>query len=277
MPLLEVACFTPESAIIASKAGADRIELCQNRDAGGITPSLDTFGYVKQHAAIPVFVMIRTRGGDFNFSTSEFAAMERDILTFKQQGADGFVLGVLTEDHEIDVPRTKSLVYCGSPLPCTFHRAFDEVRDKAQALEEVIATGCRAVLSSGGAHTALAGSSVLRGLVEQSANRIDVIAGGGVRAKHVLELSELATTNAFHSSGILAGEEEADSNEVCEMKRLISGISGPALSATDRFQQRQPPILSETAEQITDSLDDIVPAVSVGTNTPVDENNKRLQ
>lgn len=253
------------------------MELCQDREAGGVTPSLETLAHIKEHISIPVYVMIRARGGDFNFSTSEFGAMERDVITFKENGADGFVFGVLTEHHEIDLPRTKSLVYCASPLPCTFHRAFDEVRDKTKALEDVVATGCRAVLSSGGAHTALAGSTVLRGLVDQSAGRIDIIAGGGVRARHLLQLNALASPHAFHSSGIIPGGSDTDTAEVCEMKGLITQSLGPSLGTLNRFPQQQSQSSSGTTKHARDDPDAIVPAVSVGTTTPVEEVIRVLQ
>ena len=41
MALLEVCCFRPQDAITAFRAGADRIELCDNREAGGTTPPLE--------------------------------------------------------------------------------------------------------------------------------------------------------------------------------------------------------------------------------------------
>lgn len=46
--MLEIACFDKESAIIAAKAGADRIEFCAGLDVGGITPSLQDFLELKK-------------------------------------------------------------------------------------------------------------------------------------------------------------------------------------------------------------------------------------
>ena len=182
MTLLEIACFTTESAITAWKAGADRIELCEDREAGGTTPSLEALVYVKQHVPIPVFAMIRPRGGDFNYASNEFERMKADIDAFKSI-ADGFVFGLLDEDCGVDTKRTALLVNRAAPLPCTFHRAFDRAREQPQALEDIITCGCQAVLSSGGCSDALSGAVILRGLVVQARDRITIIAGGGVRAR----------------------------------------------------------------------------------------------
>ena len=52
---------------------------------------------VKQHVKIHVYVMIRPRGGDFLYSDFEFDVMKQDIQALKAAGADGIVIGILTE------------------------------------------------------------------------------------------------------------------------------------------------------------------------------------
>lgn len=218
--LLEIACFDAESAITAWKAGADRIELCHGKDEGGTTPSLASIELVKQHVTIPVFVMIRPRGGDFTYSGEEFEQMKADIDRFKAL-VDGLVFGILDTDGEIDVARNSELVRRAVPLPCTFHRAFDEAKDLGRALESIVLAGCHAILSSGGEIDAEAGSVVLAGLVKQAGRRIQIVPGGGVRAKHVRWLRETTRARMFHSSGIPAGESEVDAGEIGRMKALL--------------------------------------------------------
>ncbi len=227
MALLEIACFTPESAILAFNAGADRIELCDNREAGGTTPSLASLLLVKGYVTIPVFVMIRPRGRNFNYSDEEFEQMLDDIDRFKKT-ANGFVFGILSECNDVDTARTTVLAEKASPLPCTFHRAFDETRDKLKALEDVVACGCQAVLTSGGALAAAAGASLLRELVGQAGDRIQVIVGGGVRTKNVVRLAELTNAHAYHSSAILGDTAEAGINveEVRQLKTFLRALSG---------------------------------------------------
>jgi len=56
------------------------------------------------------------------------------------------------------------------PLPVTYHRAFDESADLHQALEGVIQSGAKRVLTSGGAKSALEGAAVLAKLIEPRGN-----------------------------------------------------------------------------------------------------------
>ncbi|EMF13559.1 uncharacterized protein SEPMUDRAFT_84503, partial [Sphaerulina musiva SO2202] len=216
MPLLEIACFNPQSAAIAAAAGADRIELCENQAAGGTTPPKAWLRQIKAAAAtaaagglekrekkIPIFVMIRPRGGDFYYSDAEFEEMKAQIDAFqKEEKIDGFVFGLLDKTHpqQIDISRTKELVQRAKPLPCTFHRAFDSTANPMQALEDVVAAGCSAILSSGGARDAGAGAAVLQQLVQASRGRITIIAGGGVRLSNIEGICATAGVHVCHSS-----------------------------------------------------------------------------
>ena len=136
MALLEIACFSAEHALLAFNSGADRIELCKDRDAGGTTPAIEDVQHVKRSVNIPVYVMIRPRGGDFNYDEDEYDQMKRDIDRLKSC-ADGFVLGILNNNFTVDIARTSHLVQRAAPLPCNFHRAFDETRDLRMAFSQL--------------------------------------------------------------------------------------------------------------------------------------------
>jgi copper homeostasis protein len=218
--LLEIACFNPVSAQTACSAGADRIELCNNQHLGGTSPPLEWVQQVKRVVSTPIFVMIRPRGGDFYYSVSEFESMQADIAQFKPY-VDGFVFGILSEDRRVDVLRTADLVQRASPLPCTFHRAFDEVADVEQALEDIAQTGCRTILSSGGAQNASQGKETLARLVQLAAGRIVLMPGGGVRASNLAGLCWSTRASAFHSAATPSGGEHADPSEIQAMKQIL--------------------------------------------------------
>ena len=55
------------------------------------------------------------------------------------------------------------------------------------------------VLTSGGAPTALEGSAGLRALVAQSAGRLAILAGGGVRESNVRDVVLLTGVSEVHS------------------------------------------------------------------------------
>ena len=146
----ELCAYTCDACDIARRTGVTRIELCAAPFEGGTTPSAGLIRYARSLPGLRLSVMIRPRGGDFCYTDAETALMAEEIRFARACGADGVVLGVLTPDGEVDETRTAQLVREAEGMEVTFHRAFDMTRDPRQALEAVIRTGCRRVLTSGG-------------------------------------------------------------------------------------------------------------------------------
>lgn len=197
--LVEVCANSLESALNAQQAGADRLELCVELGVGGITPSQGLLQSVKEQLSIPVRVLIRPRSGDFTYSALEFGIMKKDIAHCKTLGFDGIVSGVLHKDLSLDRERTLELVELARPLAFTFHRAFDWVPDPMRTLKELEALGADYVLSSGQEKKALDGISLLAKL-QDTAEKIVVMPGGGVRPGNVLRFKERGF-KAIHLSG----------------------------------------------------------------------------
>ena len=218
---IEIACFNLESALIAQKAGADRVELCANMSVGGTTPTIEIIQQAREHLTIDLYVMIRPRGGDFVYSMHEIMYMYLDILEFKDIGVDGFVFGILTNDGKIDIEVNKALVDLAKPFPCTFHRAFDEVLDYENALEDVISCGFSTILTSGTFSNVMEGKEVLKQLVIQANNRIEIMPGGGLRSINISALNEMVDANWYHSSAITDGSEIASPEEIVQLKKKL--------------------------------------------------------
>ena len=119
--MLEIACFNIESAIIAQNAGADRVELCEDYSIGGITPSFETISEARKQISIPLFVMIRPRGGNFVFSNEELKTMKEAILFCKESLADGVVFGILDSEGNVDKQKCKELIAAAHPMQARFH------------------------------------------------------------------------------------------------------------------------------------------------------------
>ena len=215
--MLEIACFNKESAVIAAKAGADRIEFCAGFEVGGTTPSLHDYMELKKEITIPIFVMIRTRGGDFCYNNEEFQQMKEQLLEFKKVGADGFVFGILDQNDEVNEEQCKELIQFAKGKPCTFHRAFDRTKNLEKSLERLINCGFSTVLTSGGKSNVEEGKEMLQKLVEISAGRIDILCGGGLRSSNLVEIKNFTHAKSFHSSAILEGEV-ADFHEITRLK-----------------------------------------------------------
>lgn len=193
-------CVDSIDAALASEAGgARRLELCARLDVGGTTPDPALVAAVVAAVRIPVVAMVRPRGGDFVYDPVELSAMVRDIGRMREAGAHGIVTGVLTASGTINVPLMHVLVRMAGPLPVTCHRAFDEVRDLDAALDSLIGLGVTRVLTSGGAATATEGTETLARLVQRSAGRITILAGGTVRASNVRALVDATGVAEVHA------------------------------------------------------------------------------
>jgi len=197
--LLEICANSYQSAKNAQEAGVHRIELCQELSVGGITPSYGLLKQVIDTLSISVFVLIRPRSGNFNYSEEELDIMKQDIQLCKNLGCDGIVSGVLNEDNTIDIGRTKELIELSKPLQFTFHRAFDCVKNPKESLKQLIDLGVERVLTSGQAASAENGLEVLNQLNIQAKARITILAGGGISAENAIKFKE-AGFNEIHAS-----------------------------------------------------------------------------
>ena len=199
--LIEACVDSVASALAAEKGGAGRLELCDNLFDGGTTPSAGMISAVKAAVRIPVFVIVRPRGGGFVYGESEINVMRLDIEAAKMLGADGIVIGVLTREARVDAAQLRALMAHAGDLPVTFHRAFDLTRDTGEALEALMQSGVKRVLTSGGAASALEGVEAIGALVKRAAGQITVMAGGGVREDTVQEIVHRSRVPEVHVRG----------------------------------------------------------------------------
>lgn len=221
MAKLEIACFNLESALIAQKNGADRVELCAEMSLGGITPSIEIIKEAKNKLSIDIYIMIRPRGGNFVYTEDEFEWMKNQILEIKNLKINGFVFGILNTDNTINLVQNKVLVELASPIQCTFHRAFDEVSNYKQALEDIISCGFSLILTSGTFSNVMDGKNILRELVTQANSRIEIMPGGGLRASNISALVEMVNANWYHSSAITDKSEIANPKEIIQLKNKL--------------------------------------------------------
>lgn len=231
--LIEVCCYSVESAVAAQTGGASRIELCDNMFEGGTTPSLGTIILARKYLDIPLHVIIRPRGGDFCYSDIEFESMKIDIIKAKNNNVDGIVLGMLKNDGSIDIQRTQELIKIARPLSVTFHRAFDMCKDPFIALEELIELGVERILTSGQESRAVDGKVLLSELVKQARYRIIIMPGSGINDNNIKEL--LADTGAkeFHLSGKQAFPGKMKYKKPCINMGSLPGISEYDIWITD--------------------------------------------
>ena len=198
--VLEIAANSLGSALAAQEGGADRIELCDDLDHGGTTPSYGTVAITRDHLRIPLYVLIRPRAGDFCYDAGEIDVMLRDIEICVKMGCDGVVIGALDSGGDVDEIACSELIAATGKLGVTFHRAFDSARDQTRALNTIIALGCERVLTSGGEANALAGAERIAGFVKQAGSRMHMMAGAGLDASNIREVALRSNAREFHGS-----------------------------------------------------------------------------
>ena len=196
--LLECCVGSPLSAVNAELGGAARVELCSALELGGLTPSWGSIRLAKEKIDIPLFVLVRPRGGDFHYAPSELDAMKSDIAAARELGADGIVLGALQGDGKIDGEGTAELIEAAAGAGITFHRAFDSTPDPLAALETLCELGVDRVLTSGHAPRAEDGTELLGRLQQAAAGRIGILPGGGINHDNCRQIIELSGAEEIH-------------------------------------------------------------------------------
>lgn len=238
--ILEIAVFNVSAAIDAAQAGADRIELCDSPEDGGTTPSYGTLKVLKEKINIPIFPIIRPRGGDFLYNEAEFEVMLQDINMCREMGFTGVVTGLLLPEGQVDVERTKKLVKAAANMQVTFHRAFDRTEEPMEAMEEIIECGCTRILTSGMVPDVSHGTRLVKELIQKAGNRIIIMPGSGVRSKNMesiinetgaLELhssarKEVQTTMEYINGGMYENLSTVgvDINEIAKMKVIMKKV-----------------------------------------------------
>lgn len=221
--LLEISVETVEAALAAQRGGAHRIELCESLAVGGLTPSNELMRLAREQLHLPIFAMIRPRDGDFLYSDSEFAQMQRAIQIAKEAAMNGVVLGVLNAGRQVDVVRTQELVNFASPLPVTFHRAFDQTPDLHAALQAVLKTGATRLLTAGGKSTAPEGAGIIKELITIARNRLVVMPGRGIHGGNVASLFAETGAREFHAG--LSGVVPRPGNDLPLFEREVRKLA----------------------------------------------------
>ena len=220
--ILEICANSYKSAINAQRAGAHRIELCEDLSVGGVTPNEQTLAKVLEELSIPVFVLVRPRSGDFNYSDEEFHMMLQTIDVCKAKGCSGIVAGVLNTDRTIDEQRTKTLIEHARPLAFTFHRAFDEVIDPKTSLEILIRLGVDRILTSGQEAKAIEGLPMLKALNQLANEKLIIMPGSGINPNNALNFKKAGFIEIHGSASKLVNGEKV--SDIDTIKAILHAI-----------------------------------------------------
>ncbi|MBS1704808.1 MAG: copper homeostasis protein CutC [Armatimonadetes bacterium] len=236
---LEAIGTSPNDCQIAEDCGADQIELVAAIELGGLTPTSAVVARCVQTVSIPVYAMVRIRGGGFCYSREEIDLMAQDSRTCMEAGAAGIVFGAVTPAGMVDLGAWSQILDAAGAGEHGCHRAFDAVADRISALDQLVALGVARVLSSGGAKTALQGSPRLQTLIQNAPPSITVMAAGGIRSHNVGEVVRQTGCTMVHA-GALRDENDltpasevsygsykvVDSGQLASLRNALDNISG---------------------------------------------------
>lgn len=224
---LEVCCGSLQSALEAVEGGATRIELCAELPLDGLTPSIETLTLLRRRFPdLLIHVLIRPREGNFVYTPQEIDLMVADTEAAVRAGASAIVSGALTPEGDIDLKATRRLISAAAPLPFTFHRAFDHVRNPLATLAQLQQLGVRRILTSGDAPTAAQGTDLLRQLIQQAeGSSLIILPGGGINSQNAPAILAATGATELHAScsrPLPDGTRQTSAAEVRALREAIS-------------------------------------------------------
>ena len=202
--ILEVCVDSLASARAAIAGGAQRLELCSALAVGGLTPYGELLRQIRAESDINIRCLMRPRAGDFLYTEEEILLMAAQISNLRELGADGFVIGCLNAEGDLDEKAMKPLLKAAEGTGLTLHRCIDVSRDPCRTYLDAKALGLDTVLTSGAAGNCLAGLETIGKLLELRDTRHgpEVLVGAGVNARVIAAVQErFPQARAFHMSG----------------------------------------------------------------------------
>ena len=223
--ILEICVDSLASARAAIAGGADRIELCSALSIGGLTPYAGLLQQIRRESDIPIRCLMRPRAGDFLYTPEEIELMAMQIRMLHGLGADGFVIGCLTPEGDLDDDAMRPLIDAAEGAGLTLHRCIDVSRDPIRTYLDAADLGIDTVLTSGGAGSCTAGRETIGRLLSlrDSQGGPEVLIGAGVNAAVIHAFrTEFPASRAFHMSG----KTEIESGMVFRREGVPMGIPG---------------------------------------------------
>lgn len=223
--ILEVCVDSYASAMAAIAGGADRLELCSALAIGGLTPYAQLLVQIRRSSDIPIRCLMRPRAGDFLYTPEEIELMSMQIRILRDLGADGFVIGCLTPEGDLDGDAMRPLIEAAGSAGLTLHRCFDVSRDPLETYLQAGQLGIDTVLTSGAAGNCTAGKETIGKLLKlrDARNGPEVLIGAGVNANVITAFrAEFPEARAFHMSG----KKDIESGMIFRREGVPMGIPG---------------------------------------------------
>jgi copper homeostasis protein len=198
--ILEACVSSKQGLTLASKLKIPRIELCQNLQLDGLTPSSELQKIAKNTFRGENFVMIRPHANGFYYNKKDVLKMIKSIHLAKKNNAKGVVFGAL-KNNSIDFEVNEEILKISKNLGllCTFHKAIDICFDIEKSTMQLSDMGFDWLLSSGGKKNAEQGIENLKSMVNLKNRKIKILAGGGISSKNCKKFSSIGVEGIHFS------------------------------------------------------------------------------
>lgn len=223
--ILEVCVDSLASARAAVAGGADRLELCSALAVGGLTPYAELLRQIRRESDIPIRCLMRPRAGDFLYTKEEIRMMAAQIENLRTLGADGFVIGCLNAEGNLDGKAMEPLLKAAQGAGLTLHRCIDVSKDPGKTYLAAHELGIDTVLTSGAASGCLLGIETIGKLLQlrDDVQGPEVLIGAGVNAQVIAAFkTRLPGVRAFH----LSGKADIESKMVFRREGVPMGLPG---------------------------------------------------
>lgn len=226
--LLEVIAANLEDVTDINRMDVDRIELCGEMDKDGLTPDRHLIRDAVRESDIPINVMVRPHDDSFTYTENEIDRMIGDIEYVKDVGANGIVIGAVTEENVVDIIALNRLIKAAGNMEITFHKAFDEIEDQMEALKTLSEyPEINTVLTSGGQGSSSDNIGQLKTLVSSGKELgITIMPGGGINLRNVEDMIGSTTSSDLHfGTGIRADgtfDSRVSEDKVRQLRQIFA-------------------------------------------------------
>ena len=231
MLCIELCVASIEAIRLAKDLKIDRVEVCQNLESGGLTPSVSLVKLALE-LGLKTHVLIRPRVGGFIYVDHELELIEKEIAVFNNMGVHGVVIGVLLPNHRINSSFLSKIKRDFPNLDITYHKAFDDTPDWKASMDILIKLGINRILSSGSNDHVIKGMSTLKLMIEYAEGRIEILPGGGLNDHNIDFFVKNVQPKWVHFSGCKKTIDRSTANfeskllqlDPCMIKNMIELI-----------------------------------------------------
>ena len=214
--IIESCVETTIEALIASKNGADRLELCSSLDQDGLTPGPTLLKETASQVHIPIKVMIRPRAGNFIYDAADKQIIDNHIAYCHELGVKEWVYGsIKSESGRLDMEDIKAFASKVHPETLTIHKAIDRSTDILRDVFDLVKWSKKSginlsILSSGGAATAIEGAMMLNRMARICGTEVELVVAGKVTHDNLNQIKEAIPAPAYHGRRIVNLTQHTD-------------------------------------------------------------------